>query len=94
MNANALSGKHCYNAEVEEAMIATVSHRGQTSLPAALRRRWGLTDGGVVGVIDLGDAALVVPGGLDAARRELREVLQDRYEDGIDALDDPDLEEQ
>jgi len=79
---------------MEEAMSATVSHRGQTSLPASLRRRWGLTEGGVVGVVDLGDAALVVPGGLDAARRELRAVLQDRYEDGIDALDDPDLADQ
>ena len=94
MTRAALSHGIAYNAEMNEAMDAKVSHRGQTSLPAALRRRWGLTDGGVVGVIDLGDAALVVPGGLDAARRELRAVLQDRYEDGLDALDDPDLADQ
>ena len=90
----ALSPGIAYNADMNETMDAKVSHRGQTSLPAALRRRWGLADGGVVGVIDLGDAALVVPGGLDAARRELRTVLRDRYEDGLVALDDPDLADQ
>ena len=94
MTENALYTRHVYNAEMSEAMNATVSHRGQTSLPASLRRRWGLTEGGLIGVIDLGDAALVVPGGVDAARRELHSVLSDRYEHGIDALDDPDLADQ
>ena len=94
MSEATLSCDGAYNAKMSEAMNAKVSHRGQTSLPASLRRRWGLTDGGFVGVIDLGDAALIVPGGLDAARRELRAVLQDRYEDGLAALDDPDLADQ
>lgn len=76
------------------ASEATVSHRGQTSLPAELRHRWGISDGGRVGIIDLGDAALVVPGGLDAARDELRRVLADRYEAGIAAIGDPDLADQ
>lgn len=70
---------------------AKVSHRGQTSLPAELRRRWGIDEGGEVGFIDLGHAALVVPGGVAAARRELRRVLSQRYEEGLAALDDPDL---
>jgi bifunctional DNA-binding transcriptional regulator/antitoxin component of YhaV-PrlF toxin-antitoxin module len=70
---------------------AKVSHRGQTSLPAELRRRWGIVEGGEVGFIDLGDAALVVPGGVSAARRELRRVLAERYEPGLAALDDPEL---
>ncbi len=74
-----------------ETMNARVSHRGQTSLPASLRHRWGMDHGGTVGVIDLGDAALIVPGGLAAARRELRDVLVERYADGLDALADPDL---
>jgi bifunctional DNA-binding transcriptional regulator/antitoxin component of YhaV-PrlF toxin-antitoxin module len=73
---------------------ARVSHRGQTSLPADLRHRWGIEAGGEIGFIDLGDAALIVPGGVDAARRELRRVLRDRYAGGIAAIDDPDLADQ
>ena len=73
---------------------ARVSHRGQTSLPAELRRRWGIDKGGEVGFIDLGDAALVVPGGVTAARRELHRVLAERYEEGLVALEDPDLSDQ
>lgn len=73
---------------------AKVSHRGQTSLPADLRRRWGIEEGGEVGFIDLGDAALIVPGGVTAARRELRRVLADRYEQGLAAVVDPDLLDQ
>lgn len=73
---------------------ARVSHRGQTSLPAELRHRWGIDDGGVVGFIDLGDAALVVPGGVDGARQELRRVLSGRYEQGLASLEDPELADQ
>lgn len=70
---------------------AKVSHRGQTSLPAELRHRWGIDQGGEVGFIDLGDAALIVSGGVGAARRELRRVLSERYPAGLAAIDDPDL---
>ena len=73
---------------------ARVSHRGQTSLPAELRRRWGIEQGGEVGFIDLGDAALVVPGGTVVARLELRRVLKDRYEVGLESIEDPDLADQ
>ncbi len=73
---------------------ATVSHRGQTSLPAALRHRWGIDDGGEIGFIDLGDAALVVPGGVSVARLELRRVLAERYEHGLGLLEDPELADQ
>lgn len=73
---------------------ARVSHRGQTSLPAELRRRWGIDDGGEIGFIDLGEAALVVPGGITAARRELRRVLADRYEEGLAAIEDLELADQ
>ncbi len=76
------------------ATSAKVSHRGQTSLPAELRRRWGIADGGEIGVIDLGDAALIVPGGIRVARAELRRVLRDRYDAGLDAIDDSDLADQ
>lgn len=76
------------------ASSAKVSHRGQTNLPAELRHRWGIDDGGEVGIIDLGEAALIVPGGMDRAREELRRVLRDRYEVGIGELGDPDLIDQ
>lgn len=73
---------------------AKVSHRGQTTVPAELRHRWEIVDGGDVGFIDLGGAALIVPGGLDAARAELRRVLADRYDAGLATIDDPDLADQ
>ena len=73
---------------------AKVSHRGQTNLPSELRHRWGIEDGGEVGIIDLGDSALVIPGGIEIARRELRRVLRERYEDGLKEIEDPDLADQ
>jgi bifunctional DNA-binding transcriptional regulator/antitoxin component of YhaV-PrlF toxin-antitoxin module len=73
---------------------ARVSHRGQTSLPADLRHRWGIEEGGEIGFIDLGNSALVVPGGVQVARQELLRVLRDRYAHGLDAIEDPDLADQ
>lgn len=77
------------------ATNARVSHRGQTSLPAALRHRWGIDQGGEVAFVDLGTAALILPGGLEAARAELRRVLvSGAYEQGLAELDEPDLGDQ
>ena len=90
----ALYASVAYNAFVTATSNAKVSHRGQTSLPAELRHRWGIRDGGEVGFIDLGEAALVVPGGVAAARQELRRVLGERYEAGLAAISDPDLADQ
>ena len=73
---------------------ARVSYRGQTSVPAELRHRWGISEGGEVGFIDLGGAALIVPGGVAVARTELRKVLAERYEAGLAAIDDADLVDQ
>ena len=73
---------------------ARVSHRGQTSVPADLRRRWGIEQGGDVGFIDLGGSALIVPGGIAAARAELRRVLRDRYGAGLAEIEDPELIDQ
>ncbi len=75
-------------------MNAKVSHRGQTSLPADLRHRWGIEDGGEIGFIDLGDAALVVPGGVSTARAKLHRVLSERCSAGLIAIDDPELADQ
>lgn len=76
------------------ATSARVSHRGQTTLSANLRRRWGIEDGGEVGVLDLGNAALIVPGGIDSAKLELFRVLKTTYANGLDQLDDPELQDQ
>lgn len=65
-----------------------------TSLPAELRRRWAIEQGGEVGFIDLGDDALVIPGGTVVARQELRRVLRERYDVGLATIDDPDLADQ
>jgi hypothetical protein len=59
-----------------------------------LRRRWGIEDGGEIAFIDLGDVALIVPGGLQSARAELRRVLRERYGEGVAALHDTDLADQ
>lgn len=73
---------------------AKVSPRGQTSLPAELRRRWSIEAGGEVAFIDLGDAALVLPGGAERAREELKRVLAERYEAGLAVIEDPELHDQ
>ena len=54
-----------------------VSARGQMSLPAAARRRWGLQDGGDVAYLDLGDAVVLVAGRVESLRRELLDSLTD-----------------
>jgi bifunctional DNA-binding transcriptional regulator/antitoxin component of YhaV-PrlF toxin-antitoxin module len=73
---------------------AKVSNRGQTSLPAELRHRWGIETGGDVAFVDLGDAALILPGGTDHAKSELKRVLAERYEAGLAVIEDPDLADQ
>ena len=67
-----------------------VSSSGQMSLPAAARRRWHLSAGGEVDVIDLGFGVLTVPAG--GASRLLNEVLpaEDHYR-FVEDDDDPDL---
>ncbi len=40
-----------------------VSTSGQMSVPAAVRHRWGLDNGGRVTVVDLGDAVILLPPG-------------------------------
>lgn len=73
---------------------AKVSNRGQTSLPAQLRHRWGIESGGDIAFVDLGDSALLLPGGMDQAKAELKRVLAERYNSGLAAISDPDLADQ
>jgi len=69
-----------------------VSQRGQMSLPAPARHRWGLDGGGEVGYLDLGDAIVLLPGGVMALRRQLfNAVSDDDWRQARAGFDDPDL---
>ena len=48
-----------------------VSERGQMALPAEARHRWGLSDGGAVEVVDLGDSLVILPTGAGGLRATL-----------------------
>ena len=54
---------------VRDSALPLVDGFRQTSLPAELRHRWGIEGGGEVGFVDLGAAALIVPGGIIASVR-------------------------
>jgi bifunctional DNA-binding transcriptional regulator/antitoxin component of YhaV-PrlF toxin-antitoxin module len=68
-----------------------VSSSGQMSLPASVRHRWNLDDGGPVDVIDLGFGVLTVPKGTGKAL--LGDLLsRDQHAEYVRSLsDDPDL---
>jgi AbrB family looped-hinge helix DNA binding protein len=68
-----------------------VSKSGQMVVPAEVRRRWGLTDGGRVTVIDLGEAVVVLPPG--AHQKLLGAALSaDEHRRHVAGLDDETLE--
>lgn len=73
---------------VQEYLVST---SGQMSLPAGVRHRWNLDDGGPVDVIDLGFGVLTVPKG--QGRRLLDDLVSgDQHADFVRSLeDDPDL---
>jgi bifunctional DNA-binding transcriptional regulator/antitoxin component of YhaV-PrlF toxin-antitoxin module len=67
-----------------------VSASGQMSVPAAVRHRWGLDQGGRVTVVDLGEAVVLLPPG--ARQRLLAEALSaEDHRRFVAGLDDPDL---
>lgn len=67
-----------------------VSKSGQMSVPAEVRRRWGLSKGGPVTVIDLGDVVVLLPP--DAKHRLLDGALSaEEHRAAVGSLDDPDL---
>ena len=67
-----------------------VSRSGQMSVPAAVRHRWGLDQGGRVTVIDLGDAVVILPPG---SRHQLiaNALSEAEHRQFVARLDDPDL---
>ena len=67
-----------------------VSSSGQMSVPAAVRHRWGLDEGGRVTVIDLGDAVVLLPPG--GPQRLLAEALSaEEHRNFVESLGDADL---
>lgn len=69
-----------------------VSARGQMSLPASARHRWQLDDGGEVGYLDLGEAIVIVPGGVRALRRRLFDAVTEAdWQAAREGFGDPEL---
>jgi AbrB family looped-hinge helix DNA binding protein len=70
--------------------IYRVSSRGQFSLPASARRRWGIEGGGEVELFDLGDAVVMLPA--NSARTSLALALSaEVYRKHVEAMTDPDV---
>lgn len=67
-----------------------VSSSGQMSLPAHVRHRWNLDNGGSVDVLDLGFGVLTVPVGNGS--RLFRDILsREEQAQFVSHLEDPDL---
>jgi AbrB family looped-hinge helix DNA binding protein len=67
-----------------------VSKSGQMSVPASVRHRWGLDNGGQIVVVDLGDAVVLLPPG--ARESILQDALSaEEHLAFVRGLDDPDL---
>jgi hypothetical protein len=47
------------------------------ALPASARRRWGLTEGGQVEVLDLGSTVVIAPAGPGGFRAMVREAIEE-----------------
>ncbi len=67
-----------------------VAASGQMLVPGAVRRRWGLEQGGWVTVVDLGDAVVLLPPG---GRQKLlaRALTAEEHRRFVISRDDPDL---
>lgn len=61
-------------------------------LAKAGAKGWGLDDGGEVGYLDIGDAVVIVPGGVDRLRHALLDAVSDEdWEAARAGFGDPDL---
>jgi bifunctional DNA-binding transcriptional regulator/antitoxin component of YhaV-PrlF toxin-antitoxin module len=80
-----------YTLDMTAVQQYLVSASGQMSVPAAVRHRWELDNGGPVDVIDLGFGVLTVPAG--QAQRLLGDLLsrEDHAAFVASLADDPDL---
>jgi len=82
---------HCEVAMTQTGEIK-VSERGQMALPAQTRHRWGLDQGGIIGWVDLGDAVVLVPGGLSQLRDEF--LANADWDSASSGFGDPELANQ
>jgi len=81
--------------QVTGRAIYRVSPRGQFSLPADARRRWGIEHGGEVELFDLGECVVMLPVGDSSARSSIaRALTAERYRDHVARVEDPDLREE
>lgn len=71
-----------------------VSPRGQMSLPAAARHRWGLDEGGTVGYLDIGDAVVIVPDMRRLRAQMLGEITEEDWQEAAQGFGDPELANQ
>ena len=78
--------------DMDQSGDLRVSRRGQMSLPASARRRWGMDEGGEIGFLDLGDVVVLTPTGTEELRRRLLEAVGDEgWADARSGFGDPDL---
>jgi bifunctional DNA-binding transcriptional regulator/antitoxin component of YhaV-PrlF toxin-antitoxin module len=83
------------NLQDSSHAIYKVSPRGQFSLPAAARRRWGIEHGGEVELFDLGSCVVMLPVGAGSARASIaRALTADRYQNHVKSITDPDLRDE
>jgi hypothetical protein len=62
------------------------------SLPAQTRHRWGLDAGGEVGYLDIGDAIVIVPGGIKKLRAKLIDTVSKQdWKQARSGFGDPEL---
>ncbi len=84
-----------YDVDVPRSGDVRVSSRGQMSLPAEARHRWGLDGGGELGYVDLGGSILLVPGGVQQLRQELLSAITPAiWRDAAGGFGDPELADQ
>lgn len=89
---------HCYTCIMSKLQVNIpttyrVSSRGQFSLPASARRRWGIERGGEVELFDLGDAVVMLPVG--SARTSVARALSAAaYREHVETVTDPDLRDE
>jgi len=75
--------------------VYRVSPRGQFSLPADARRRWGIEHGGDVELFDLGGCVVMLPLGDSSARASLaKSMTADRYRHYVEQVADPELHDE
>lgn len=64
----------------EPTRLATVQKRGQVTIPVSLRRKYGISEGSIVAILETEDGILISPRlvlAIDSAHR-LQETLRER----------------